>query len=76
MLSAMSLPEEFQQLSLSAEKTINFYCLYPIYKEEMNLALNKGVETLLDKFDQYGISDVVDLERINTAKKKGFLGLW
>ncbi|RSK46326.1 suppressor of fused domain protein [Hymenobacter perfusus] len=76
LLPSISLPEEFRELRVTDEKTIHFYCLYPIYKEEMELKMKKGVDALLDKFDEVGISDVIDVARPNVAKKKGFLGLW
>ena len=67
ILTALSLPEEFQTLVVSPEKTVHFYTLYPIYREEMNLKMEQGVDVLLDKFDEYGIGDVLDLSRPNTA---------
>ncbi|SHL43217.1 suppressor of fused domain protein [Hymenobacter psychrotolerans] len=76
LLPSISLPEEFRELKISEEKTIYFYSLYAIYKEEMDLKMRKGVEALLDKFEEHGITDVVDLDRPNAAAKKGFLGLW
>nr|WP_052695379.1 suppressor of fused domain protein [Hymenobacter sp. AT01-02] len=76
LLPSLSLPGEFHELKISEEKTIYFYSLYAIYKEEMHLKMNKGVEALLEKFDEQGISDVLDITRPNVAKKKGFLGLW
>ncbi|UOQ66541.1 suppressor of fused domain protein [Hymenobacter volaticus] len=76
LLPSLSLPDEFRELKINDEKTINFYCLYAIYKEEMDLKMRKGYEVLLDKFEKYGITDVVDLNRPNAAAKKGFLGLW
>jgi hypothetical protein len=76
LLPSLSLPEEFRELKINEEKTIYFYCLYAIYKEEMDLKMRKGVDALIDKFEQHHISDVVDLSRPNVAQKKGFLGLW
>jgi len=76
VLPAISLPEAFGELQVSAEKTIHFYCLYPLYKEEMDLKMRQGFEAVLDKFEEHGITDVIDPDRPNTAKKKGFLGLW
>ncbi len=78
LLPSMSLPEEFAELKISEDKTINFFCLYPIYKEEMDLKLEEGYEALMERFDEYEVSDVIDPDRPNTAKSKknGFLGLW
>ena len=67
LLTAMSLPEEFQTLVLSPDKTVQFYTLYPIYSEEMELKLVQGVDALLDRFIDYDISDVLDLTRPNVA---------
>lgn len=78
LLPSLSLPAAFGELKVNEEKTIHFYSLYAIYKEEMELKMDKGYEALVDKFEQFGITDVLDLDRPNTAatKKKGFLGLW
>lgn len=76
LLPSISLPKAFHELRVNDEKTIHFYCLYSIYKEEMELKMKKGVDALLDKFDKFGISDVLDVSRPNAGKKKGLLGLW
>jgi len=44
---------------------INIYTLVPIYEEERNLALEKGYEYLLERMSEKGISDVLDIHRIN-----------
>lgn len=72
---SICLPSEFTQLKLN-NKLINFYALYPIYKEEMDYKLNNGADALLDKFEKYRISNIVDVNRVNTCTRKKFLGLW
>jgi hypothetical protein len=67
VLTALSLPEEFQTLEVSPGKMVHFYTLCPIYREEMDLKMEQGVDALLDKFDEYGIGDVLDLTRPNVA---------
>ena len=67
LLTAISLPEEFQQLHVGPTKTIQFYTLYPLYPEEMTLKMNEGAATLLDRFEAADLSDVVDLQRPNVA---------
>jgi hypothetical protein len=67
LLTALSLPEEFQTLVISPEKTVHFYTLYPLYREEMVLKTRHGVDTLIDRFEDYNIGDVLDLTRPNTA---------
>ena len=67
VLTALSLPEEFQTLVVSPKKTVQFYTLYPIYREEMELKMAQGVDALIDRFEVYDTSDVLDLTRPNTA---------
>ena len=67
LLTALSLPEEFQTLVISPEKTVHFYTLYPIYHEEMDLKMEQGVDALIDRFEVYDTGDVLDLTRPNTA---------
>ncbi|EOQ28978.1 TPA: suppressor of fused domain protein [Bacillus thuringiensis] len=46
---------------------INIYTLVPIYEEERNLALEKGYEYLFKKMNEKGISDVLDINRVNVG---------
>lgn len=73
---SIMLPQEFSTLSVSENKLINFYSLYPIYKEEMNYKLEKGSEALLDKFENNNVSEIVNVSRANTCIRKKFLGIW
>lgn len=76
LLPSISLGTDFFELKVSEEKTIRFYCLYPLYKEEMDFKLKKGSDALLDKFEKNEIMDIIDPARKNTCKKKGLFGLW
>ena len=48
-------------------KDINMYTLVPIYEEERKLALEKGYEYLLERMNEKGITDVLDINRINVG---------
>lgn len=76
LLPSFTLGEQFSTLKISDDKIINFHCLIPIYKEEMKFKLKKGTDELLEKFDKYDISEIVNNERQNTCLKKGLFGLW
>lgn len=76
LMPSITLSDDFFKLEINTEKTINFYCLYPLYKEEMDYKLKKGSDALIDNFEKYNISDVVDINRRNTSLKKGLFGLW
>jgi len=61
-------PREFGLDNVQVEQeNINIYTLVPIYEEERNLALEKGYEYLLKKMNEKGISDVLDINKINVG---------
>lgn len=62
--------EDFWQLKVNADKTVEFFALMPLFAEEMNHKLTKGTESLLDRFDKHGILDLVDPNRKNVCKKR------
>lgn len=65
-----SLPsKEFGRIKEQG-KTIFLLNVVPLYEEEMNYKLRKGVNGLLSRFDKFRISEVVDINRENTCKKK------
>lgn len=76
LFPSFRLGSEFFSLKINEQKMINFYCLYPLYKEEMNFKLKYGADALLEKFEKYNLTDVIDIKRYNTCSKKGLFGLW
>ena len=77
-VSGGPFPEEFDVLPLEDGTLIHFYQLVPLYPAEMNLKLSKGMEALMDKFDEHDIADAIDPRRVNTCAKKrgGFFSRW
>lgn len=75
LLPTVVFDDAFRTLELK-NKSINFYSLIPIYAEEVNLKLRKGVDSLYHGFDKYGVNDVLDLNRENTAKRKKLFGIF
>lgn len=69
ILPSVTFSDGFHQLKLDS-KTIDFYTLIPIYTEELELKMKKGVDALFDGFDKFGVSDILDLNRPNTVKRK------
>ncbi|NNE91110.1 MAG: suppressor of fused domain protein [Verrucomicrobiales bacterium] len=66
----LTAPPEFMELAISPEKTIHFLALVPLYSEEMDLKLKKGVEALEPLFDKHGVFELLQIGRKNVAKKK------
>jgi hypothetical protein len=54
-------------LQLSDGRRVAFYSMYPIYTEERDLEKAQGVEDLVRRFLDRGISQVVDVRRPNVA---------
>lgn len=75
LLPTIVFKDDFRTLNLPS-KSINFYTLIPLYTEEVNLKMKKGVEALFDGFDKYGIHDIISVDRPNTVKGKRFFGLF
>jgi len=66
------LGPDFFQLETGAGEKICFYNVIPLYQEEMDFKLAKSAEALEERFDKNGIGLIVDLDRKNVAKKKGW----
>lgn len=65
----ISKPQEMELENIHTYKgNIQFYTLVPIYEEERILALEKGQEYLIKKFRDKGVTDVLDINRLNMGK--------
>lgn len=62
--------EEAHTLKIDDSKTIHFLSLIPLYTEEMNLKLKKGADALYERLGKEGITELLDIQRKNVAKKK------
>lgn len=69
LLPPIMVNRDFLSLKADTERTINFYTIIPLFEEEMNYKLKYGYEGLLDKFDEFGINEIIDISRRNTCKK-------
>jgi hypothetical protein len=63
-------PNEFQTLRVNDEKTIQFHGVIALYREELELKLKKGMDALTERLDAKGVSELLDIKRKNTAKKR------
>ena len=63
----VSLADEFQTLQLENGDTVHFYCLIPLYAEELTVKTDQGLDELLDLLEEHDISDVVDIHRPNVG---------
>ena len=70
LLPPEEVPQKFLQCRIGPKQVINFIGVYPVYKEEMQLKLSKGIEAIYERFDKLQISELLNLKRINTARAK------
>ena len=63
------LPESFHKLSFG-DNVIHFYVLVPLYLEELELKLAKGMDALAERMDEFEVSDVLDVKRPRIVPQK------
>lgn len=56
-------------LRIDRKDKINFYQLFPLYKEELEYKINNGVEALMNLFSDEDIKPIVNIQRKNYCKK-------
>lgn len=61
--------ESFFTLTFSEDKEVHFFSLLPLYKEEMELKINRGAEALYPKLEKAGINEILNPTRKNVCKK-------
>ena len=69
---ALNLSRELGKFRCRPDKEVWFFAVIPLYEEEMNLKLRKGYDALFDAFDQHAITELIDPQRPNVAKKGWF----
>ncbi|PZD95297.1 suppressor of fused domain protein [Paenibacillus sambharensis] len=72
LLPPVRTETDFLTLSMADGRLVHFYCLVPLYAEEMDLKLAKGANALTDKFDKYQVNEWIDPARKNTCKRSFF----
>ena len=72
ILPPVSSPEKFHCLETEDGRMTWFYSVVPLYEDEMNFKLNKGLDALLSRFDSHDVSDMIDINRPSSCRKKWF----
>lgn len=71
IVPSLLVPTDFYELKTGME-TIAFYSVVPLYREEMEMKSRDGMEPLLAKMVDRGITDLIDPKRRNAAVRKRF----
>jgi len=59
-------------LPVRADKLVHFHSLIPIFKEEMDLKLEKGFDALIHRLDRAGVTELLNIHRKSVAKSAPF----
>lgn len=70
LLDAKNNSGEKLDLRLEDAGKINFYQLFPLYKEELETKLNSDAETLLKLFNKEDLQSIVNIDRKNYCSNK------
>ena len=68
LVHSMELSDDFTEIKLENDKTINIYTLIPLYKEELEFKKKNSAMDLLRKFDKFGIEEIVKVGRENVCE--------
>lgn len=69
-VNPQTTPPEFERLKVNENKAINFWAVIPLHLDEINLALKKGVEPLYELLNEHSVTELLDMNRPNTVKKR------
>lgn len=64
---SMELSEDFTKIKPDDETVINIYTLIPLYKEELEFKKKNGANDLLERFEEFGIEEIVKVGRKNVC---------
>jgi hypothetical protein len=75
LLPPITVPPEARSVALADGRAVNLYTLHALHPEEMQFKLDKGTDALLEAFDGAQVSEVLDVSRESSVKRKR-LGLF
>lgn len=64
---SMELSDDFTQIELDNNEVVSIFTLIPLYKEELEFKKQNGTTALLERFDQYGVEEIVKVGRQNVC---------
>jgi len=70
LLKSTTLSKEFLSIKTN-ENGIEIFTVFPLYKEELDFAVNNSSLKLLELLDNENINDIIKIDRINVCGKHG-----
>jgi len=74
IVPSLMVPRRFYELELE-DRTVTFYSIVPLYREELQLRTEIGMERFLEKLIDAEVDDLIQPKRRNVARRK-VLGLF
>lgn len=71
IVPSLLVPQAFYELQTGA-RSIAFFSVLPLYKEELELQATCGVNQLFERLLDAGVKDFIDPRRKNVARRKWF----
>jgi hypothetical protein len=68
ILSSKTLPEAFVKIKFNSN-TINLFSVVPLFLQEYLFLEQNNANKLLDKFNEFQTSEIIDSNRMNTCKQ-------
>lgn len=65
---SMELSDDFTQIKMGNDKVIDIYTLIPLYQEELAYKKKYGTNDLLERFDKFGVEEIVKIGQKNACK--------
>jgi len=65
LANSMELSDDFTHIELDSDEVVTIFTLIPLYKEELEFKKQNGATALLERFDQFGIEEIVKVGRPN-----------
>ena len=75
LLPPLTLGEEFWRMGRAGRPDVYFWAVVPIYREELQLKLERGTDALMDALDRSRIDDVVSQSRPRAGTRRRWLGI-
>ena len=67
------IPEPALGITVDDEKTIWFYSVVPLYRDEMEFKLKKGSDALFKLLEAHEVNEVLNIKRRSVCKKRRWL---
>jgi len=65
LANSMELSDDFTHIELDSDEVVTIFTLIPLYKEELEFKKQNGATALLERFDQFGVEEIVKVGRPN-----------